>query len=70
MKTQEIKELSLSELAARRRELSQEIFQLRIKQHGGQLEKPSLLKTLRREAARVETVLTQKRGGEARRDSK
>jgi large subunit ribosomal protein L29 len=65
MKIQEIRDLSVAELTARRRELSQEIFHLRVKQQTGQLEKPSQLKVLRRQAARVETVLTQKRSSEA-----
>ncbi len=65
MKIQEIRDFSLVELAARRRVLSEEIFHLRVKQQTGQLEKPSQLKSLRRQAARIETVLTQKRSSEA-----
>ena len=60
MKMKQIRELSVRELGARRRELSEEIFHLRIQQQSGQLEKPSQLRTLRREIARLETVLTQK----------
>ena len=60
MKIKEIRELSVRELAARRRELSEEIFHLRIQQQSGPLERPSQLRTLRREIARLETVLTQK----------
>ena len=60
MKIKEIRELSVRELGARKRELSEEIFHLRIQQQSGQLEKPSQLRTLRREIARLETVLTQK----------
>ena len=60
MKIAEIKELTIKELTARKRELRQEIFNLRIQQQGGQLEKPHMLRDLRRDAARVETVLTQK----------
>ena len=60
MKIKQIRELSVRELGARRRELSEEIFHLRIQQQSGQLEKPSQLRTLRREIARLETVLTQK----------
>ena len=48
------------ELRVRKRELKEEIFHLRIQQQSGQLEKPSQLRTLRREIARIETVLTQK----------
>lgn len=60
MKIQEIQELSVTELSARQRELKEELFHLRIQQQGGQLEKPSRLRTLRREVARLQTVLTQK----------
>lgn len=60
MKLKEIQELSADELGARKRELKEEIFHLRIQQQSGQLEKPSQLRTLRREIARLDTVLTQK----------
>jgi large subunit ribosomal protein L29 len=60
MKIKDIKELSVTELGARRRELKEEVFHLRIQQQSGQLEKPSQLRILRREVARLETVLTQK----------
>jgi large subunit ribosomal protein L29 len=63
MKIAEIKEFTLKELDARKREIRQEIFNLRIQQQGGQLERPHMLRSLRRDAARVETVLTQKRKG-------
>ncbi|HEY3898399.1 MAG TPA: 50S ribosomal protein L29 [Chthoniobacter sp.] len=61
MKTKEIRELSLQDLAARKHELREESFHLRIQQQSGQLEKPSQLRAIRREIARIETVLTQKK---------
>ena len=61
MKISEIKELTLKELDARKREIRQEIFNLRIQQQGGQLEKPHMIRSLRRDAARVEGLLSQKR---------
>jgi large subunit ribosomal protein L29 len=60
MKTKEISELSLNDLSARKRELSQEVFHLRLQQQSGQLEKPSQLRAIRREVARIETFITQK----------
>ena len=60
MKNKEIRELTREELATRRRELREESFHLRIQQQSGQLEKPSTLRDIRREVARIETVLTQK----------
>lgn len=60
MKIKEIKELTKDELVARKRELRQEVFHLRLQQQSGQLEKPSQIRAIRREVARVETVLTEK----------
>jgi large subunit ribosomal protein L29 len=60
MKLKEIRELSQAELVARKHELREESFHLRIQQQSGQLEKPSTLRDIRREIARIETVLTQK----------
>lgn len=61
MKIAEVKELTLKELEARKRELRHELFNLRIQQQSGQLEKPHMLRALRRDAARIETTLTGKR---------
>jgi large subunit ribosomal protein L29 len=61
MKIAEIRELTIKELDTRKREIRQEIFNLRIQQQNGQLEKPHMLRSLRRDAARVESVLVQKR---------
>lgn len=60
MKIKEIKELSVEELQARKRELTKEGFNLRLQQQTGQLEKPSQLRSIRREIARIETVITQR----------
>ena len=60
MTLDEIRELTPTELTSRKKELRQEIFHLRLQQQAGQLEKPHLLTTLRREIARLETVLTAK----------
>jgi large subunit ribosomal protein L29 len=60
MKIQEIQELTAKELLARKRELKEEIFNLRIQQQSGQLEKPHLIRAARRNIARVETVLARK----------
>jgi large subunit ribosomal protein L29 len=60
MKIADIKNLTPAELGARKRELKNEIFHLRLQQQSGQLENPNLLRELRREIARVETIATQK----------
>ena len=60
----EIVELSTDELLTKRRDLRQERLHLRLQQQSGQLEQPSRLRLLRRDVARIETVLSQ-RGKEA-----
>ena len=60
MKTKEIIESSTDELLTKRRDLRQERLHLRLQQQSGQLEQPSLLRLLRRDVARIETVLSQR----------
>jgi large subunit ribosomal protein L29 len=57
MKIKEIIEMSTDELLTKRRDLRQERLHLRLQQQSGQLEQPSRLRLLRREVARIETVL-------------
>ena len=61
MKMSEIKDLTLVELAAKSRDLRQEVFNLRLQQASAQLEKPGRLRTLRRDIARLETRISQLR---------
>jgi large subunit ribosomal protein L29 len=56
----EITELSMDELLTKRRDLRQESLHLRLQQQSGQLEQPSRLRLLRRDLARLETVLSQR----------
>ena len=63
--TSELRELSVDELAARRRELKEEALNLRVQKESGQLENPSRLKVIRRDVARIESLLTEKRNAEA-----
>jgi large subunit ribosomal protein L29 len=60
MKIKEIRELSREELADRKRALRLESFNLRLQQQSGQMEKPSRVKDIRKEVARIETILTEK----------
>ena len=59
MNIKEIKELTSKELCAKMQELRREVFNFRLQQQAGQLEKPHLLRSLRREVARIQTVLKQ-----------
>jgi len=52
--------MSTDELLTKKRDLRQESLHLRLQQQSGQLEQPSRMRLLRRDVARVETVLTER----------
>jgi len=62
MKASEIRDLADDELSAKSRELRGELFNVKVKRSTGQLENTAKLEQLRRDIARVETVLREKRG--------
>jgi large subunit ribosomal protein L29 len=61
MKPVEIRDLSLNEMQAKIQDLRSEAFNIRIKRSTGQLENTARLKQLRRDIARVETIMREKR---------
>jgi large subunit ribosomal protein L29 len=63
MKPQELKELSDDELRTKEKELADQLFKLRFQHTLGQLENPMKLRNIRREIARIKTVLEEKRRG-------
>ena len=62
MTSSELRDLSTDELATKATELRSELFNVRIRKETGQLENTAKLRTLRREIARAETILREKRG--------
>jgi large subunit ribosomal protein L29 len=62
MKAREIRELTIDELAVKSRELRGDLFNAQVKRSTGQLENTAKLEQLRRDIARVETVLSERRG--------
>jgi large subunit ribosomal protein L29 len=65
MKPKDLRELSTSELDAKSNELRMELFNARIRHSTGQLENTAKLRTLRRDVARIQTILRQMAGGES-----
>jgi large subunit ribosomal protein L29 len=65
VKASELRTLSEPELVAKSRELRDELFNARVKRATGQLENTAKLQQLRRDVARVETLLTQMRGAKS-----
>ena len=61
MKAAELRALGADELGVRERDLTDQLFRLRIQKSMGQLEAPGKLKTVRRDLARIKTVLRQQR---------
>ncbi|MFP6639074.1 MAG: 50S ribosomal protein L29 [Myxococcota bacterium] len=62
MKAGELRDLALGELLQKVKETRDELFSARIRHATGQLEETSKLSALRRDIARMETVMGEKRG--------
>jgi large subunit ribosomal protein L29 len=62
MKAQELRDQSAEELVDKERDLSEQLFALRLQKVTGQLEKPSRVRQVRKDLARVLTILREKRG--------
>ena len=60
MTSKEIRELSPVEITTKLREISEQLLQLRLRKQTGQVEKTHELRTLRKDIARLETVLNEK----------
>ena len=60
MKVAEVRDLGVDELRQRERELDDQLFRLRIQKSMGQIEAAQKVKGLRRDLARVKTVLREK----------
>jgi large subunit ribosomal protein L29 len=60
MKAKELKELTVEELQKKKKDLKEEVFNLRFQHSTGQLENTSRMKLVRKDIARLEAVLHQK----------
>ena len=60
MKAGEIHELTVDDLDARVKDLDDQLFRLRIQKSMGQLEAPAKMVTLRRDLARIKTILRER----------
>ena len=61
MKTSEIRELSDEEIIAKIAENKEELFNLRFSQATGTLEKPSRIRDLRKEIAKMKTIMRERK---------
>jgi large subunit ribosomal protein L29 len=60
MKVGEIRELTVDDLRARVKDLDDQLFKLRIQKSMGQLEAPAKVRLVRRDLARIKTILREK----------
>lgn len=65
MKTKEIRELTIEELNAKLKDLSEELFNLRFRHAIGQLENSASLNTCKKDIAKVKTILKEKESQKA-----
>jgi large subunit ribosomal protein L29 len=63
VKVAELRDLGTDELDSRVRELTDQLFRLRLQKSMGQLETPRKIRDARRDLARAKTVLRQRKAG-------
>ena len=60
MKVADLRDLDVDALQAKSQELDDQLFRMRIQKSMGQLEAPGKMRTIRRERARILTILKEK----------
>ena len=63
MKTNELRKLTTEELTKKVHTNKEELFNLRMQKATGMIEKPSRIHELRKEVARINTILNERREG-------
>jgi large subunit ribosomal protein L29 len=62
VKIKNVRDLSTDELRQKDKNIAEELFRLRIRHSSGQIESPAIMKNLRKDIARIKTVLRQREG--------
>ncbi len=70
MKASELRELSEEELENKEKELKDQLFKLKIQHSLGQLDNPMKMKLIKRDIARIKTILNERRKGQASNERK
>jgi large subunit ribosomal protein L29 len=61
MKIQELRNLSREELLQKEKALKEELFKLNLQRYGGRVEKPHMFSLIKKDIARIETLLNEKK---------
>jgi large subunit ribosomal protein L29 len=60
MRTAELRDKSVDELSSRERELHEQLYKLRFQRATGRLENPMKIREVKREIARIKTLLSER----------
>jgi large subunit ribosomal protein L29 len=60
MRAAELREKSIDDLQTRERDLNEQLFKLRFQRATGHMEQPSKIRQVRREIARIKTLLNER----------
>ena len=63
MKTEDLRGLTNEELQLAEKNKAEELFKLRFQHHTGQLQDTASVRTLRRDLARIKTIITERTNG-------
>ncbi len=69
MKASEVRDLTIDQLDEKLVELKKEAFNLRFQRASGQLENTAQMRSVRRDVARIQTILNEKRAAQTASDS-
>ncbi|MDD2689236.1 MAG: 50S ribosomal protein L29 [Candidatus Omnitrophica bacterium] len=61
MKMQELRSLSNDDLKVKEKSLKEELFKLNLQRYEGRVEKPHLFSLVKRDIARIKTILNEKK---------
>ncbi|MCP2519777.1 50S ribosomal protein L29 [Candidatus Aminicenantes bacterium AC-708-M15] len=70
MRASELRELSEEELQNKEKELKEQLFKLKIQHSLGQLDNPMKMKLIKRDIARIKTILNERRREQANNEGK
>lgn len=59
MKTKELRSFSREELLQKEKNLKEELFKLNMQRYSGRVEKPHMFSLIKRDIARIQTVLSE-----------
>jgi len=61
MKAKELRNLSKEELLQKEKAIKEELFKLNMQRYAGRVDKPHMFSLLKRDIARIETILQEKK---------